>query len=210
MGRWNDSIAVVVTPSSNDPYTVELVWPSQDAGAVYRASLHVQNESGPVTIELDRVQGEAVARNSLGGIAALATGSRVDAAPIGVIQAKQDLHVDDGGHQVSVLFNRPVEGDAETFFQKFEGTVALTLDGLSYSGDREVVGAAIQPDGRVVHLTFRHALSSNVSYTLDIDSLIDPLTQVGTTPIASQPIVITNDRPAGVLFGHVWRPTTRL
>ncbi|MFZ2490065.1 MAG: Ig-like domain-containing protein, partial [Thermoanaerobaculia bacterium] len=122
--------------------------------------------------------------------------------PIRVAGARQDLHLDPAAHKISLLFSRPVTiAPGGDLLAKFAGSVRLDRDGIVFEAPRPIFAAAMQDDGRVVNLSFDHALSTNASYTIAVEPLIDPLT--GTEARFETAVVpkIDNDRPAGILYG---------
>ncbi|HEY0787062.1 MAG TPA: carboxypeptidase-like regulatory domain-containing protein, partial [Thermoanaerobaculia bacterium] len=121
-----------------------------------------------------------------------------------VVAARQDLHLDEDGHRVSVLFNRPV-ASGENLVQAFGADAIFNGQGLTMRRPRPISGAALQSDGRIVNLNFDHILSKNAAYELRVGSLVDPLTGSAAPLGATVQPAVDNDRPAGLLFGKVLR-----
>src|SRR3954453_10307131 len=205
VGRWSSPLQFIVTPSATGPLTLDLIYPNSADGTLLRAHVELNGTTGKaLTIDLDRGNQQLSVRDDLGGIAAVPTVSVVQPEAIRLIGARQDLHLNDEGHQVSVLFNRPVKiANGDDWLKKFHAQILLNKDGVNYTGKRPMSAAALQGDERIVNLTFDHALSQNASYSMSVDPVIDPLTSIAVN--FPQPItpVIDNDRPGAIIYGHV-------
>ncbi len=205
VGRWAGNESLGVTPMASGPVSLDVIFPAANAGSVLRGHLDFTGTAGQ-TLTLLVQQGASVLelRDSLGGIAAIGTITSVAPEPLRLIGARQDLHLDPNAHKVSVLFNRPVTlADGEDWLTKFHGQIALNKDGVNYTGARPISAAALQDGGRVVNLTFDHALSQNATYSLAVDPLRDPLSGAAASFPQPLALVIDNDAPGGIIFGHV-------
>ena len=203
VGRWAGNYEVTVTPAADGPFTLDLILPAAAEGSVLRARFSATGQGGKaLKVLVTKGATSLELRDSLGGIAATGTISSVLPAPLALVGARQDLHLDPGGHKVSILWNRPVSvtGDLLT---KLAAQVVLNRDGVQYQGPRPISAAALQEGGRVANVTFDHALSKNATYTMTVGSLNDPIGGAPVTfPNAIVP-VIDNDAPGGIIFGHV-------
>ena len=120
------------------------------------------------------------------------------------IGARQDLHLDDNGHSVSVLFNRPVEvPQGDDIRDKFTAEAHVAKDGIDVRANRPIPGAALQEDGRIVNVNFDHALSVNAEYEMEIGTFIDPISDLPVTFGQVPQFKIDNDRPGAILYGQV-------
>jgi len=207
VGRWTESLELTIVPSVAGPHSLELIYPAATDGTLLRAHVDLDGPAGRiVTLTFDRGEQSLTVRNDLGGVVGVATVTSVSPEPLVLIGARQDLHLDSEGHKVSVLFNRAATiADGDDWLTKFHAQIVLNKDGVNYTGGRPISSAALQGSGRVVNLTFDHALSQNAAYSLAVDPVRDPLTQADVTfPQALTP-VIDNDRPGGIIFGHVYK-----
>ncbi len=204
VGRWTEDLDVVVTPAEDGTFSLELLYPDATDGSLRRAHFEIPGMRGrKVTISLTR---GASSLNAMGdaGIASVGTVTTVQPAPISIDGARQDLHLDEDGHKVSILFNRPVAvPDGVDLRTKFTGAIDFNRDGVVYQGPRPIAAAALQEDGRTVNLTFDHSLSRNATYTIDTGALVDPVSSQSAS-FAGQTIpTIDNDLPGGVIYGKV-------
>src|SRR6185369_5802669 len=180
VGRWTSALQFAITPSASGPLSLDLIYPNTNDGSLLRAHVDLNGTAGKkLTIDVDRGNQQLSVRDDVGGIAAVPTVTIVQPDPIKITGARQDMHLNDEGHQVSVLFSRPVKiADGDDWLTKFHAQVLLNKDGVNYTGNRPMSAAALQGDSRVVNVTFDHALSQNASYSLSVDAVIDPLTNV--------------------------------
>ncbi|MDP9191464.1 MAG: Ig-like domain-containing protein [Acidobacteriota bacterium] len=205
IGRWTEDIHVKVTPASSGPFQLEILYPDTTDGRLKRAHFEIngsQNET--LTITLTRGATSLNATFANGGFAAVGTVSTVDPAPLRIAGSRQDLHLDEDGHKVSVLFNRPVKAqDGVDLKTKFAGEIDFNRDGVIYKGPRPISAAALQEDGRTVNTTFDHSLSQNATYTIQVGALVDPVSALDVSfPDKISP-KIDNDAPAGIVSGKV-------
>jgi len=207
VGRWGSTLELGITPSATGSVSLDLIYPNTNDGSLLRAHVDINGVAGKkLTLTIDRGNQQLNVLDDLGGIAAVASVVTVQPDPIRLIGARQDMHLDDQGHKVSVLFNRPVKiADGDDWLTKFHAQILLNKDGVNYTGNRPMSAAALQGDERVVNVTFDHALSQNASYSMTVDPVLDPLTGIAVN--FSQPLtpVIDNDRPGGIIFGHVMK-----
>ncbi|MCA1733410.1 MAG: hypothetical protein LC732_07400, partial [Acidobacteria bacterium] len=205
VGRWSEDLEVVVTPAVSGSFQLDLAWPGATPGTALRAMMSFIGTAGePIAVALVSGNPEARALSSSGAIVTIATASEVAAAPLAVVAARQDLHLDETGRLVSVLFNRPIAPEPG-LAAHFGGTIAFDGDGVQWEDPRPISTATPQPGDRIVNLGFDHILSTNASYTIAIDPLGDPLS--GAAAAVAGPIVprIDNDSPAGIIYGRVLR-----
>ena len=189
IGRWTEDIDVRVTPSLSGAYQLDLLYPDVTDGRLKRA--HFQLDTA-VTITLTRGATSLDAIREDGSIAATGSVTTVEPAPLRIAGARQDLHLDEDGHKVSVLFNRPIDVQPGVDLRtQFTGSIDFNRDGVVYDGPRPISAAALQDDRRTVNTTFDHTLSQNATYRIDVAF-------AGTvTP------TIDNDAPAGIVAGKV-------
>ena len=140
----------------------------------------------------------------------------ISPTPLRVVAAAQDLHLDDAGHIVSLLFNRPITvADATNFRDLFSLTTNVTSVGYSITRKNAldsatntkkifIPGAAAQEDARIVNVSFDKALSTNATYAIGVDPIADALVPAN---VLSQPTSIVprvdNNRPGGLVYGQV-------
>ncbi|MGZ8778837.1 MAG: Ig-like domain-containing protein, partial [Thermoanaerobaculia bacterium] len=204
VGRWTEDLDVVVTPAQDGTFSLELIYPDGTDGSLKRAHFEIPGmRNRKVTISLTR---GASSLNAMGdaGIAAVGTVTTVQPAPLSIDAARQDLHLDEHGHKVSILFNRPVAApDGVDLRTKFTGAIDFNRDGVVYQGPRPIAAAALQEDGRTVNLTFDHSLSQNATYTIDTATLVDPVSNQSVSFSGHTVPKIDNDLPGGVIYGKV-------
>ena len=209
VGRWSSTLELSITPSATGSISLDAIYPNTTDGSLLRAHVDINGTAGKkLTLTIDRGNQQLNVLDDLGGIAAVASIVTVQPEPVHLIGARQDMHLDEEGHKVSVLFSRPVTIAAgDDWLKKFHGHVHLNKDGVNYTATRPMSAAALQGDSRIVNLTFDHALSQNASYTLDVDPVLDPLTDPLTTVTFAQPLtpVIDNNKPGGIIYGHVFK-----
>ncbi len=204
-GRWTEDTDVIVTPAADGAFQLEILYPDTTDGSLKRAHFDLTGtKDQPITINLTRGATSLNARFDNGGIVGVATISTVAPAPLRILGARQDLHLDADGHKVSVLFNRPVKvQDGVDLRTKFTGAIDFNRDSVIYKAPRPISAAALQDDGRTVNTTFAHALSQNASYTIEVGSLLDAL---NNQPVSFPDKVIPkidNDLPGGIVYGKV-------
>ncbi|HET8772701.1 MAG TPA: carboxypeptidase regulatory-like domain-containing protein, partial [Thermoanaerobaculia bacterium] len=205
VGRWTEQLELTLVPSVAGPHSLDLIYPAAADGTLLRAHVDLDGPAGrAVTVTIHRGDPSVSVRDALGAIVGVGSVSSVEPEPLRLIGARQDLHLDDNAHTVSVLFNRPAAlSEGDDWLTKFHGQVILDKDGVHYTGPRPISAAALQESGRVVNLTFDHALSQNASYSLAVDPVKDPIS--GAAAGFPQPLtlVIDNDAPGGIVYGHV-------
>src|SRR5205814_7971666 len=106
VGRWSEPLTLtVVAPSTS--FTVDLIYPDTADGAMLKASFNVTaNAAGaPVTLRVERGNRTIIVN---GGAGIPPQPDAVAQTPLALVHAAQDLHLDPGGHIVTLLFNRPV------------------------------------------------------------------------------------------------------
>ncbi|HKR62553.1 MAG TPA: carboxypeptidase regulatory-like domain-containing protein, partial [Thermoanaerobaculia bacterium] len=135
------------------------------------------------------------------GVASIST---VSPAPLRIAGARQDLYLDEDGHKVSVLFNRPVKTpDGVDLRTKFTGAIDFNRDSVVYKAPRPISAAALQDDGRTVNTTFAHSLSQNATYTIEVGSLLDAVNNQSVSFAGKVTPKIDNDLPGGIVYGKV-------
>jgi hypothetical protein len=109
----------------------------------------------------------------------------VAVAPVRIVAARQDLHLDGDGHVVSVLFNRPLPPTSADLSTRFDTDVTLDPAKFSatFTGKRKVAGAALQQDGRIVRLNYDSSLSADALYTIHTTGLADPASPQQVVPV---------------------------
>jgi hypothetical protein len=209
VGRWNESIELSIVPAAST-FSLDLIYPGTNDGTVIRNSLNVSGATPgtPVKIVIDRGNH---ALNVTGGVIAPIVNDVVP-APLTLDGAAQDLHLDDAGHIVTLLFNRPVAvADQATLRDLFQltttipGEVSVIRKNKPNDSTAPIVipGAAIQDDGRMINISFDHALSTHATYLLAIDPIADPLVPGQSYTSASIVPRIDNDKPGGVVIGKL-------
>ncbi|MFL6245141.1 MAG: hypothetical protein ACJ74H_03885, partial [Thermoanaerobaculia bacterium] len=112
MGRWNEDLEISVIPQAGS-FTIDLIYPDTANGSQLRGKIGISNATigQPVTFTLSRGNRTLI----VSGATAAPMVDPVPQTPLNVVAAAQDLHLDDGGHIVSLLFNRPINaGDEKT------------------------------------------------------------------------------------------------
>ncbi|HEX2832542.1 MAG TPA: Ig-like domain-containing protein [Thermoanaerobaculia bacterium] len=207
VGRWTEDFTATITPAVSGPLAVELILPATETGSVLRAHLELAGVAGqPLTIALQKGLDTITVLDASGGIAMTANATSVAAEPLRAIAARQDLHLDDNGHRVSVLFSRPIEmttGPDDDIVDKFSARAHVAKDGIDVRANRPIPGAALQEGGRIVNVNFDHALSVNAEYEMDITTFLDPLTKQPVTFGRVPQFKIDNDKPGAILYGQV-------
>ncbi len=208
-GRWTEQLQFTLVPSVAGPHSLDLIYPAATDGSLLRAHVDLDGPAGrTVTVTVNRGDQSVSVRDGLGAIVGVGAVTPVEPEPLRLIGARQDLHLDGHAHMVSVLFNRPAAiANGDDWLTKFHAQVILNKDGVNYTGTRPISAAALQGSGRVVNLTFDHALSRNAAYSIAVDPVKDPLrdSDGGESVSFPQPLtpVIDNDAPGGIVFGHV-------
>ncbi|HXG59335.1 MAG TPA: carboxypeptidase regulatory-like domain-containing protein [Thermoanaerobaculia bacterium] len=207
IGRWTESVEVSVRPSAAQ-FGVEILYPGTGDGALLHSSFTVTNASPDgVKFLLER----GVKQVMVSGGTAIPLVNDVAPTPLEIAAAAQDLFLDDAGHVVSILFNRPVNaGDAATLRNRFALWTSVPAAGYNErrknAGSVVVVpGASIQDDARIVNVTFDKALSSNAAYRVEVDPVADLLVPAMTYTTTSLVPRIDNRRPAGIVHGRLLR-----
>jgi len=206
VGRWKENLTFSVAPQS-DHFTLDLIYPDANDGAFFRASIDINGAriGYPVTFAVNRGSNDVVVT----GATATRTIAPVAVTPLRVVAAAQDLHLDDPGHIVSLLFNRPiVVADAVNFRDKFSLTTSVTSVGYSItrkntSTSTFIPGASLQDDGRIVNVSFDKALSTNAQYAIGIDPIPDAVASANVMPQSSVVPRVDNNRPGGLVYGKV-------
>jgi hypothetical protein len=205
VGRWSDDLEITVTPTVTGALSLDVILPAANDGSMLRGHVSVNGTANqPLTLRVTRGATALQLLDALGGIAAVGTIAAVQPEPLTILGGRQDLNLDASGHKVSLLWSRPVGiaagGD---LLAKLSAQVTLDRDGVHYQGARPMSAAALQDGARVANVTFDHALSQNATYTMNVGSLVDPLSGNPVSfPSAVVP-VIDNNAPGGILFGHV-------
>jgi hypothetical protein len=207
VGRWTEDLDVTVTPAQDGNLAIDLIYPQSATadGRLLRAHFDVANARKDMNIVIAVTRG-AQTLNAYNGTTIVATGTvtTVDPMPLRIAGARQDLHQDEEGHKVSLLYNRPVNvQNGVVLSTKYTGTIDFNKDDVQYSAPRPISAAALQSDDRTVNITFDHALHQNGTYLIASGSLIDPTTSADTSFPDKVAPKIDNDLPAGIVFGHV-------
>jgi hypothetical protein len=200
VGRFSEAIQFDVVAAAPE-FSVELIYPAAADGSVLRASLRVTNAGSSVSFVVDRGLTNIVVTG--GTYVPISGPSVVAPPPLAISGAAQDLHLNDEGRTVSLLFNRPITvADASAV----RDLIALTTDvpAIGYHARRRntasrtyIPGAALQADGRTLDIYFDKTLSKNAAYTIDLDA---SLVSGGTVHPR-----IDIDIPSGLLYGKVLR-----
>ena len=209
VGRWEEPLELTIA-AAGPSFTVDLIYPDAADGSFLRASLPLTNADArtPVRITIDRGKPPLLAGAQVAGTLGA---TAVPQTPLSLIAAAQDLHLDDDGHIVSILTNRPI---ADVSRDRFALTTRVALAG--YEATRRnnlsdpnapllIPGATLQDDGRIINVSFDHALSANAAYVVGVDPLADARAPSMTTGTASVVPRIENNRPGGILYGRVLR-----
>ncbi|MFL6246089.1 MAG: Ig-like domain-containing protein [Thermoanaerobaculia bacterium] len=211
VGRWTEALRVRVVPSSAS-FTLHLIYPDTDDGRQLRTEISVSNATPgqPVTIDLERGNRTLM----VSGATATPIVNAVPQTPLTLVGAAQDLYLDKGGHIVSLLFNRPIDGgDAATLRDRFALTTRVAAANYERTvrndpatpGDSRVPGAAVQSDSKIIHVSFDKTLSTNATYTIGIDPIHDALVDTNTFTHNAVVPRIDNDAPGAILTGKVVR-----
>ncbi|HVT45346.1 MAG TPA: Ig-like domain-containing protein [Thermoanaerobaculia bacterium] len=204
IGRWSEGVDLVITPSAGGQLKIDVVFPGEGSEHLEAHFVLEGAIAGEVMrLRLMRNAGTLTLQRDAGSLTAVPTAVAVPS--LAVIAARQDLHLDPEGHQVSVLFNRPVAvPSGGALFDRFAGEVRIDIDGALVTKNRPIFAAALQEGSRVANLSFTHALSKNATYSLALSQpLADPVSGQQATIDGDIEPVIDNATPAGILFGRV-------
>ncbi len=212
VGRWRDEdFRISVVPAAS-AFTLHLIYPDTANGTQLRTDIDITNATPGVAVEIDLRRGARtlIVKNAT----ATPLVNVVSQTPLRVVGAAQDLHLDDAGHLVSLLFNRPINvTDAKTLRDRFALTVNVAKANYSVTrrntpsdsnAQLQIPGAALQDDAKIINVTFDKTLSRNAAYLIGVDSIVDLVT---SSTFAKSDIVprIDNDRPGAILTGKVLR-----
>ncbi|HEX2835650.1 MAG TPA: Ig-like domain-containing protein [Thermoanaerobaculia bacterium] len=208
VGRWSETYRVVVLPQST-AFTLHLLYPDTENGAMLRADVDITGATVGSRVVVELARGARTLNVQYAtGVASIA---EVAQAPLAVSAAAQDMYLDNTGHVVTMLFNRPVTMPANVALRD---RLALTINvpKANYTVTRrntagaelQIPGAVIQSDGRIVTLTFDKTLSRNANYEIAVDTIHDLLSGSNFTKSGIVPR-IDNDRPGAILTGRVLR-----
>ncbi len=197
VGRWSESMRVSVVPASTS-FTLHLLYPDTISGKTLRTDIEITNAHAGVAVTIDVARGNRTL--IVNGATATPLVNEVGQTPLSVLGAAQDLHLDGGGHVVSLLFNRPITENVP-----WRDLVALTINvaKANYSvvrrneagnatAELQIPAARLQDDGRILVITFDKTLSKNATYAIALDNIAS-----GIVPR------VDNDRPAAILTGKV-------
>jgi hypothetical protein len=209
VGRWKEKLELSVVPAATS-FTLDLIYPGATDGTSLRTSIDITGATigSAVKVVIDRGNKTLIVT----GATAVPLVNDVAQTPLALAGAAQDLHLDAGGHIVTLLFNRPVNiTDAAALRNFFELTTSVpsanyTAKKKNDPTDRNapllIPGAVLQDDGRMITVSFDHALSTHASYSLAIDPIADAL---GGNPYSTTGVVprIDNNAPGGVVVGKL-------
>lgn len=213
VGRWSETLRIRVVPAAPS-FMLHLLYPDSQDGVTLRAELAISGAipGEPVYFDLERGSRSIVVK----GGTAVPQIETVSLPPLRVIAAAQDLHLDTSGHVVTLLFNRPV--DVPTAQQwRDRLTLTISVPKASYVATRrnlpgdpltglQIPAAIPQWDARLVNVTFDKVLTTNASYTIDIEGVHDRL---NVADVLNQNAIVPrvdNDRPGAILTGRVLLP----
>ncbi len=207
VGRWTEDIEVTVKPAQDGNFAIDLIYPQSATtdGKLLRAHFDIANarKDQPITFTVTR-GAQTLNATSDNVFITSATITTVDPLPLRISGARQDLHQDEEGHKVSLLYNRPVKvQDGIVLATKYTGTIDFNKDDVQYSAARPISASALQSDDRTVNITFDHALHQNATYLIASGSLLDPTNSVETSFPDKVAPKIDNDLPAGIVYGKV-------
>ncbi|HUK34925.1 MAG TPA: carboxypeptidase-like regulatory domain-containing protein, partial [Vicinamibacterales bacterium] len=191
VGRWNEPLEIDVVASAPS-FTVDLIYPDTTDGSFLRASLPLTNADPqtPVKIVIDRGRQPVVTGALVAGPLAA---TPVVPPPLQIIGAAQDLHLDESGHVVSMLLNRAI---ASADASPFSLTTRVAAAGYE-STTTNIPGATLQDDGRIINISFDHALSANATYSIGVNGVLP-------SPSSIVPR-IDNNAPGGIVYGKLLR-----
>lgn len=209
LGRVSENIRVLVTPQSKS-FKLHLIYPDTTDGSFLRTDIDITEATPgkPVWIDLARGWQTPVVNGAIGD----ATAREVPQTPLSVIAAAQDLYLNQPGHLVSILFNRPLHvADVLRLRDRLALTTSVPeADNFSSTrrnspdpaAELQIPSAALQDDGKLIDVTFDKTLSRNASYTIAVDGLFDLMSRLEFTDTQIVPR-IDNDRHAGIVTGRV-------
>jgi hypothetical protein len=208
VGRWRENYRVVVLPQSS-AFTLHLLYPDSENGAMLRADIEITGATigSRVVVELARGARSLTVQHATGVV----TITPVAQTPLAVSAAAQDLYLDNTGHVVTMLLNRPVAVAGGSVLRDGVG-LTIRVPKANYTVTRrnvagaelQIPGAVLQADGRIVSLTFDKTLSRNADYEIAIESIVDSLSGAAFSKSGIVPR-IDNDRPGAILTGRVLR-----
>jgi hypothetical protein len=209
VGRWKESIELSITPAAPS-FSLDLIYPGTTDGTSIRNSINLSGATpgSPVTIVIDRGN---QALNVTGAVPAPIAGI-VEQTPLTVTAAAQDLHLDAAGHIVTLLFNRPVTVADQVGLRNLFGLTTTIPNVTSVSRKNNpanpaapivIPGAAQQDDGRMINISFDHALSTHANYTISVDPIADAARPGNVYTSTSIVPRIDNDKPGGIVVGKL-------
>jgi Bacterial Ig-like domain/F5/8 type C domain len=207
VGRWKEDLQLSIVPQA-DRFTVDLIYPDTVDGTFLTSSFEVTGATTGSAVTFAVARGSRTIVES--GASAVPLVNTVAAQPLRVVAAAQDLYLDQAGHVVSMLFNRPVSvADAAALRDAFSLTTTVTAASWTVTrrnagGQIFIPGASLQDDATIVTVNFDKALSTNATYLLAADGITDPTTHAAASLSGIVPR-IDNNRPGGILAGRVLR-----
>ncbi|HEX9408001.1 MAG TPA: carboxypeptidase-like regulatory domain-containing protein, partial [Thermoanaerobaculia bacterium] len=201
VGRWSEALELSIIAATSS-FTVDVIYPNLADGTFLRASLPLTNADAhtPVKIVMERGKPPTVT----GALVAGTLGANPLApTPLQLVAAAQDLHLDDSGHIVSILLNRPVTSADRNQFALTTRVPAAGYEVTRRNNPSDpnapllIPGAALQDDGRVINVSFDHALSANATYAIGVDGVLPAPTSIVPR--------IDNNRPGGIVYGKLLR-----
>ena len=179
VGRWtNEDLEVVVTPSRQRPVQLELLYPDTTDGSPMRAHFELTGAAGrPLRVPLSR---GATSLNALTAERRLRRRRRRQRRSrpsrcASSARARTSISTRTATRSRSsstVPCRRASHVPAVDLREKFHGEIDFNKDGvISMDEPRPISAAALQESGRVIDLTFDHALTPNASYTIEVDPL---------------------------------------
>ena len=204
VGRFTEGLRVDVVPAASD-FSVELIYPAVSDGSMMRASFRVANANpSGVSFVIDRGTSNIIVNG--GSYVPVSGPSNVNPPTLAISGAAQDLHLNDEGRTVSLLFNRPIDAADPSAIRDL---ITLTTDvtAIGYHARRRnaatrtyIPGAALQSDRRILNIYFDKSLAKSATYTIGLEDSLLPGAPSGSGNIRPR---IDNDAPAGLLYGKV-------
>ncbi len=209
VGRWSESIELSVAASAPS-FTVDLIYPDAADGSFLRASLPITNADPHTAVDIVIERGKQPVITGA-QVAGALVANPVPQTPLRIVAAAQDLHLDEDGHIVSILMNRPVAAADRDHFSLTTRVAAAGYEITRRNNPSDpnapllIPGAALQDDGRVINVSFDHALSANATYVIGVDPLAD--VRVAGMSTSSNSLIprVDNNRPAGIVYGKLLR-----
>ncbi|HEU4887385.1 MAG TPA: Ig-like domain-containing protein, partial [Thermoanaerobaculia bacterium] len=212
VGRWNEDLEITVIPQAGS-FTIDLIYPDTANGSQLRGNIAISNATvgQPVTFVLSRGNRTLI----VDGATAAPRVDPVAQTALTAVAAAQDLHLDKGGHIVTMLFNRPIDpGEATTLRDRMDLTIEVPKANYSVTrrnvpngdpatSDLKIPGATLQEDGKILTISFDKSLSTNATYKIGLDTLKDRLIPSMTYGAPAIIPRIDNDAPGGILTGKV-------